>query len=62
MCLVMDYVNGEVLQNNSSVLMFSHMRSISQVELYINGAKSPQKNKKPIERPEDHAGLEILSL
>ena len=28
-----------------------------QVELYINGAKSPQKNKKPIERPEDHAGL-----
>ena len=31
-----------------------------QVELYINGAKSPQKNKKPIERPEDHAGLVFM--
>ena len=33
---------------------------ITQVELYINGAKSPQKNKKPIERPEDHAGFDVL--
>ena len=31
-----------------------------QVELYINGAKSPQKNKKPIERPEDHVGLVFM--
>ena len=59
MCLVMDYVNGEVLIVLTKSLVLC-MNSIYQVELYINGAKSPQKNKKPIERPEDHAGLEIF--
>ena len=46
------------LENNSVLAVL--MSLISQVELYINGEKSPQKNKKPIERPEDHAGLDIF--
>ena len=67
MCLVMDYVTGEVGRKPRTEFhraclndLLSWRLFLFQVELYINGAKSPQKNKKPIERPEDHAGLVFM--
>ena len=67
MCLVMDYVTGEVWRKPRTEFHRVALNDLLywrlflfQVELYINGAKSPQKNKKPIERPEDHAGLVFM--
>ena len=53
-----DWRGGEETKNGLALNdLLSWRLFLIQVELYINGAKSPQKNKKPIERPEDHAGL-----
>ena len=56
-----DWRGGEETKNGLALNDLLYWRLfLFQVELYINGAKSPQKNKKPIERPEDHAGLVFM--